>query len=270
MTSINKSELLSLNLEVVNSKNYLSQAKNLYDRAVQKFLLFLGLEENSLLNFIVPEDIPMLKLDGTQVIDLARKNNPAYLSFRYSELESEMKVDKARNDSRLKATVSASYGLNQQSRTITDLYGNMLDQERFDLTLKIPIVDWGVKRNRYNMASREKEAQMFSVRKQEADLEQDILLTVDEYNLQADLVFSAKEAADIAVEVYDLAMRRFLIGEASVNDLIIHPNRKEVALKNYYNELSAYWRLYYKIMQSTLYDFIHERPLYKDILNKGS
>ena len=261
LTSITKSELLSLKLEVVNAKNRLKQARNLFERASKRLLSFLGLDETTIISTVVPEEIPSLEIDAHVLLDKARQYNPEYLSFKYQELEAEKLVEQAKIESRFSASLSASYGLNQRSETFTHVYNDMLDQERFDLTLNIPVVDWGVRKNRYKLSERQKDAKLFALRRQENDLEQNILMTVSEFNLQDEMVESAREAAEIAVEVYNLTMQRFMIGEVNVNDLIIRSNSKDSALNNYYDEINEYWRLFYTIREISMYDFILDKPL---------
>lgn len=261
LTSITKSDLLSLKLEAVNARNRLKQAGNLYERASKRLLSFLGLDETTRLATIVPEELPELEVEALELLEKARKYNPEYLSFEYQQMEAEKLVEQAKIDSRFSATLSASYGLNQRGDTFYEVYNEMLDQERFDLTLNIPIVDWGVRKNRYKLSERQKDAKLFSLRRQENDLEQNIMMTVSEFNLQDEMVKSAKEAADIAVEVFDLTMQRFMIGEANVNDLIIRSNSKDSALNSYYDEINEYWRLFYTIRKISMYDFILDKPL---------
>ncbi len=265
LTSITKSELLSLKLEVVNTRNSMSQARNLYERSSKRLLSFLGLDEEKEFVAIVPEEIPDLEIDGDNLLEKARKHNPDYLSFRYQELEAERQVEQAKINSRFSANLSASYGVNQWSETFNEVYADMLDQQRFDVTINVPLVDWGVRKNKYNLSKRQQDAKLFSLRQQESELEQNIMMTVAEFNLQREMVESAKEAADIAVEVYDLTTQRFILGEATVNDLIIRSNSKDNALNNYYNEINTYWRLFYSIRRISMFDFIQNKPLETNI-----
>ena len=117
----------------------------------------------------------------------------------------------------------------------------MLDQERFDLTLNVPLIDWGIKKSKHNLAQRERDAELFSIKQQERDLEQEIAMTASEFNLQQGMVESAKQAADIAVEIHQIKMQQFLIGEADINDLIIQLDRKDTSLRKYVDELQKYW-----------------------------
>lgn len=266
LTSITKSELLSLKLEVVNTRNSMKQAWNLYERSSKRLLLFLGLNEESKVIAILPKEIPEIEIDADSLLEKARQYNPSYLSFRYQELEAEMQVEQAKINRRFNANLTASYGINQRSETVTEVYDGMLDQERFDITFNIPIVDWGVRGNRYNLSKRQRDAKIFSLSQQENDLEQNIMMTASEFNLQDEMVKSAKEAADIALEVHNLTMQRFILGEVNVNDLIIRSNSKDAALNNYYNEIFEYWRLFYTIRKISMYDFIQNRPLESDLM----
>ena len=255
LASITKGDLLSLKLELINKKNDLKQARINYEKSVNELYIFLDLDKESSIKPVIPGLAPVLNLQANEVLETARENNPDYLEFYQQELEADREVERAKIASRFDASLNASYGLNQRSNQFNRLYNNMLDQERLDVTIEIPIVDWGVKQSRYKLAQKERDAQMFSIQQQVNDLEQDILMTVAEYNLQDDMVISAKEAADIATDVYNISMQRFILGELSVNDLILQSNRKDLALQNFINELQAHWELYYRIQLISLYDF---------------
>ncbi len=261
ITAITKNELLTLRLEVVNSQNNVKQSSNLYDRALARLVAFLGMEANEMPVLGIPEILPQFNVEGDEVFVKAKENNPDYLNLDYQRVEADRNEEKAKIDARFKMNLSASYGLNQRSKEITNLYDDMLNQERLDLSVNIPIVDWGERKNRYNLALRQKEAQVFAIAQREMTLEQDILMTASEFNLQDELVASAREAASIADEVYETSLNRFILGEIGVNDLFIQLNRRESAQRSYLSELERYWSLYYQLRSISLWDWESNAPI---------
>ena len=240
LAAIAKSDLLMLEMELVNSKNNLKAALNRYERAIAEIRGFLDMKEGVYIEIILPEHIYDLQIMPVEVLEKAQQYNPSYLINRQRRLEAERLVEKAKIESRFNANLSASYGLNQRSDHFIGAYSDMLDQERFDLTLNVPLIDWGIKKSKHNLAQRERDAELFSIKQQERDLEQEIAMTVSEFNLQKGMVESAKQAADIAVEIHQIKMQQFLIGEADINDLIIQLDRKDTSLRKYLDEFQKY------------------------------
>ena len=94
-----------------------------------------------------------------------------------------------------------------------------------------------------------------TARQQEQSLEEEVTMTVGDFNIQQRLIRSAEEALDLAVMAYDQTRQRFIIGKADVNSLTLSLNRQQEAQKNYISALQNYWLNYYKIRKLTLFDF---------------
>ena len=262
--SISKSELLSLRLQVVNSQNRMNQSRNNMERTRISLYSFLSVDLQKRLIIKAPESIPNLEVDGRLALEKAKENNPEFLGFRLDELQSNRTVEQAKAASRFNANLSASYGFNQRGESVDEAYQNLLGQQRVNLTLNIPILDWGVRKSQYHMSLREQKAQMMLLQQQKAEFEQELIISISEFNIQKDVVASSREAMDLASEVYETKLRRYLIGESSVNDLIQQADRKDNALMSYYDALEKYWRSFYQIRLVTLYDFVENRNLVKE------
>lgn len=94
-----------------------------------------------------------------------------------------------------------------------------------------------------------------AARQEEISLEEDVMMTVSDFNVQQDLIASASEALDLAELAYDQTRRRFIIGKADISSLTLSLNRQQEAQKNYIQALQNYWFNYYKIRKLTLHDF---------------
>ena len=92
-------------------------------------------------------------------------------------------------------------------------------------------------------------------RQEELSVEEEVIMTVNDFNIQQSLIASAEEALDLAVMAYEQTRQRFIIGKADVNSLTLSLNRQQEAQKNYISALQNYWLNYYKIRKLTLHDF---------------
>jgi outer membrane protein TolC len=92
-----------------------------------------------------------------------------------------------------------------------------------------------------------------------------VVITVNDFNIQQQLVASALEALDLADMAYDRTKQRFIIGKADINSLTLSQSRQQSANTNYIQALQNFWESYYRLRKLTLYDFEFNRPLEIDI-----
>ena len=89
-----------------------------------------------------------------------------------------------------------------------------------------------------------------SARQEELTVEEDVIMTVGDFNIQQNLITSAEEALDLALMAYAETKQRFMIGKADISSLTLSLNRQQEAQRNYISALS-----YFKIRKLTLHDF---------------
>lgn len=255
LSTITKTDLLNLSLEMYNSRDQLSIAKNYLNRARALLLSALSLDSDIIPEIILPEKLPNLKIDPYKALEFCKMNNPDMLNFKQQDLETLKTVDEAKKATRFTANLDASYGINQTSLQFADVYNHPLQQNGVNVTLAVPIVDWGLRRGRYNLALKNREAVLAGFKQSIIDFEQEVLMTVSEFNIQSDLVSSSKQASLFANEAYEMSKAKFLLSQIDVNTLIIQLNRKDASLRAYTEALAKFWKYYYSIRSLTLYDF---------------
>ena len=153
------------------------------------------------------------------------------------------------------ASVNASIGFNQVSSKFKDVYRDPLQQDVVAISISIPLVDWGVRKGKHNIAKSNLSIAQTTAKQTEISVEEDVIMTVGDFNIQQNLISSAEEALDIALMAYQETKQRFLIGKADINSLTLSLNRQQEAQRNYITALQNYWLSYYKIRKLTLHDF---------------
>lgn len=261
IASISREDLLSLKLDLINARNSLDNAQTALKRARMNLYSLLRLSTSIEFELLLPEDLPELELNASRCLELARENNPGFINFEQQRLEAAREVEIARKTSQFSADLNASFGLNQQGNDLQSAYNNPVDQEIVRIGLNIPLVDWGLSKGQYQLAKRNREVVELSLQQAEIDLEQSLVLTVEEFNLQDRLVQSAAEAEEIAQMAYEITRERFLTGNANIVRLSMSQSSSIAAQRNYINALENYWRYFYTIRRMTLYDFVNETQL---------
>ncbi|WP_278968875.1 TolC family protein [Phocaeicola barnesiae] len=255
IAAISQADLLTLKLDKVNARNTLKNAEITRKRAMSALATFLNLDKNTYIEIDLPSRPRYVDIPTDRALLLAKENNPTYLEQRQNVLEAEREVDRTKKESRFNASVNASVGFNQVADNLGAVYRNLLQQDLVSLTVSIPLVDWGVRKGKYNMARNNLNVVKIAARQEEISLEEDVMMTVSDFNVQQDLIASASEALDLAELAYDQTRRRFIIGKADISSLTLSLNRQQEAQKNYIQALQNYWFNYYKIRKLTLHDF---------------
>jgi outer membrane protein TolC len=266
--AIGESVLLTLKLDRINAVNSFRNAEISLKRAMFALTSFLNMDKNTPVRIKLPSYPKSMDISTDKALEEARINNPELLGYKQNILESMQNVDKTGKESMFNASVSASVGYNQVAPSFGDVYRNPLRQEIISLSVSIPLVDWGVRRGRYNMAKNNLNVTEIAARQGEIKIEEDIIMTVGDFNIQKDLIKSAEEALVIADDAYSKTIQRFMIGKADINTLTLSRQRQQEARRNYISALENYWSSYYKIRKLTLYDFEYNMPLSETVESK--
>ena len=262
--TIAENELLQMELSYLNAGTALNEAN--IDLALRKSRLrsFLGFNERVNLQLILPKEVPDMDLDYSRTLAEAKANNPEIINMERQLLEAERQVAEARSQKGLRADLFAQVGLSQFAEELQDAYQNPLNQQRIQVGLQVPLLDWGLGRGRYRMAQSAEEVTKTDVRQSQIDFDENVFLQVMQFNLQDDQVAIASKADTIADLRYEVSKQRFLIGKIDVLDLNVALEEKDVARRGYVQALRNYWDYYYTLRGLTLYDWDKDVKLEED------
>jgi outer membrane protein TolC len=255
IAAITKADLLTLRLDAVNARNTLQNAEIDLKRAMFALASYLNFDKNTSIRLRLPGHPVKRTLSMEEALQHARENNPSFADFQGRILEAEQQVDRTRKEAMFDASLSLSIGFNQVANTLREAYRSPLQQDVVAISVSIPLVDWGVRKGRYNMARNTLSVTQISARQEEVSLEEDLMMTVGDFNVQQQLISSAEEALDLAQMAYAETKQRFIIGKADINSLTLSLNRQQEAERNYVRALRSYQLSYYKIRKLTLHDF---------------
>jgi outer membrane protein TolC len=253
----------------MDANSDLERAETSVRRAQTRLLSFLRMDKSIDVELVPPDRIYPIDIDEQLAIEVARKNNPDILDMELDRLYAERSVEQAKK-SRYSADLSVSMGLNQTSadNSIRKVYQNLENQQRVEVSMNIPIVDWGLSKKRYKLAQSNQEVVLARMEQAEIDFDEDVRRTVEEFNMQKKLVKRAAKADTLAQMMYNVTQRRYMDGEVDIIKLNSAQNRKNEAREDYFERLEEYWEYYYEIREMTLYDFVRNSELsidYSDI-----
>ncbi len=264
IASIGQADLFTLKLDRVNAQNTFQNAEIRLKRAMSALAAYLNIDKNTNIDLRLPDYPKELIVSTDDALMYARRNNPRYLESKQQLLESEQQLDKTKKEAMFNAQIIASVGFNQVAETFRDVYRNPSQQDVVALTLSVPLIDWGVRKGRYNMAKNNLNIARLTARQNEIRLEEEVVMTVGNFTVQQQLIRSAEEAMELSRMAYEQTQERFIIGKADINSLTLSTNRRQEAQRNYIAALKNYWQSYYKLRKLTLYDFEKNKAIEVD------
>lgn len=268
IASISQADLLTLRLDWINAGNTLSNAEIDLKKASFALANYLNMDKQLLLRLQLPEKPRQVTISTQTALDMVRLYNPDYLTNKQSLLEARRNLEQTERSSKLEASLNMSVGFNQVASDFRDSYRNPLEQDVVSVSVKVPLVDWGVRRGKVNMARNQLEVIQLTVLQDELSLEEEVAMTVNDFNIQQNMIKSAEEARVLADLAYEATKDRYLIGKVEISSLSMALSRKETARRNYISALKNYWLSYLKLRKLTLFDFQRNLPLYTDFENK--
>lgn len=258
---IAENDLLQSELALINAQTTLSDARIAYDRALQNLKLALDLPYDAAVEIAPPEEILALEVAPQAAVDQALRNRADVLAMDLQALEAEREVARARRSSSFSANLSASYGLNQTAPVLNDVYTNLLNQQRVNISFQVPLFHWGQGRA-------EREAALASLRQTEQEitlqhktLQQEVYFEALQFDQLQQQVRIAAKADTIATRRFEVAKNRYTIGKIDITDLFNAQREKDNARQSYVQTLRQYWISYYRLRRLTLFDFARRQPL---------
>ena len=261
IASISKAELDILMLQRSLAASTLKSAQLSHQQAVRSLAVWLGMDEHTRLQLVIPTVLPRLNVSASDAIDHASRNNPNYLSMQLKELEAQSDAEQLKRKKGLNASIDASIGLNQMANRFDHAFRNPLVQNQVMVSLTVPIVDHGKKRNAWLAAQSKAETAAHQREEQRRDTELDVTQTVAEVGQRQSMVGDAQRSLQIAEDAYTAMLQRFIRGQANVNDLSLAQQYWQTARINQVTALQNFWNSYFHLRLLTLYDYLKGEPI---------
>jgi len=257
--TIAENDLLQSELGFMNAKNSFESAKLRYERAKENLKIILSLPENEDIKINPPLEAIIFEIDKDFAFQNAMENRPQIIDFEIQKLNAERNLNVAENRNNFQASINAGFGLNQSAGNFDEAYKELLDQETFNLTLTIPIYQWG-------KGSADVEAALINKQSVEEQLvidkkkfELDVKYQINEYIQLQKQVELSKKTYEIADKRFDISSKRFNLGKINMTDFFNAQRDKDNALTAYIKILRDYWVGYYNLRKLTLYDFKEDK-----------
>lgn len=254
-------KLLQVELQLLTSRKDVAQANLQLETARLQLRSYVGLNSDEAFQLGLPEIIPTFQVTVNEALDYAKKNRADYIAFERRRLEADREVAEARGQ-RWQTELTAAYGLNNNGLVMNDIYVNPTEQQQFNLTLSVPVLDWGRNKSRMRTAVANKKFNDFVIAQDEVNFEQAIMTQVRQFEMLRLQIEITKKSDEVATERYNVAQNRYMIGKIDITNLNIALEQKDDAKRSYIQALKDFWTAYYDLRRLTLYDFSSGQLLY--------
>ena len=187
--------MLQLELNKLTEETNRMNARIEMDNCMQELRSYLGIQSDEELKVKVNDHVPDFSVELHEALLLANENSPEIQNMMRRKLESESNVSYARANAGLKADIYLRFGLTQTADKLGSAYKRPLDQQYVSLSVALPILDWGRGKGKVRVARSNRDLVYTQVEQDKTDFELNIRKLVKQFNLQAQRVRIANDAA---------------------------------------------------------------------------
>ena len=252
---VSKDEKLQLEIELNNAKLSVSQAQLGKNRAIANLYTFLGmLAPNSEVTFEIPTQSVKTEINTEDLLNAYLKNRPEILQYQIQLEENKSDYAQTKANFGFQANLLASVGLARGSDLISEIYTDPFDEQQINLSVQIPILDWGKKK----AALAQIKVQQKNLNQQFEQLELEIRNSIIQFvlvnqSLQNEILL-LKEIMKKAEERFDISNERYVLGNLDITNLTLAQREKDQSKRNYINSLKTFWTSYYQLRALSGFD----------------
>ncbi|MEG1586040.1 MAG: TolC family protein [Bacteroidales bacterium] len=259
--TLNKSELLQLELSLMNAELAVSNSKVNLEVALFSFKSYLGISERMFFELQPPMSVPEVSMEYDFVLNKALENSSHLITLEFDRLNALKSVAQAKAGRGIQVELNANLGLSKTDDDLINVYQQLKDREVIGLSVTMPIYDWGMSRGRVKIAEAEARLVQTEQEQQVVKFQQDIRIKVIQFNNQAAQCRISAKALEIAGQRYGITKERFQNGGITVTDLNTAQKELDGASEQYINQLNTFWNAYFELRKLSLYDFISQKDI---------
>ncbi len=237
-------KVLQLEILQMTSEQQLEQAKS--DKKQKLLLLRNLIKSTDTSNTILPlpENLPTLPVNKNEVIEEAKKQLPAYLSFQRKNLEAKSGIDAARLKDK-QINLVASYGLTNTASYIGDIYQNPKDQQRFSIGFNVPISSFGKRKSTILLSKLQADRAELENKDEESRLLAELTNLVDRHPLLQRNLLASEHIDTLTQRRFAITNRLYQSGKASLLELQASQVARNNSRKNYISALRQFWEAWF-------------------------
>jgi outer membrane protein len=258
---IGENDLLQSELATLRARTALDGARLERDRAEAQLKRLIDYRGPARLTVAQPADAPAFEADTARAVAAALRNASQIENYDLQRVQARRRLAAARLNNGPGATVTASAGLNQTADAFGNSYRSPLGSQAFQLSVAMPIVQWGAGHAEVEAARAEGDRVESASRASREQIMENAHFTALQLAQSRRQLLIAAKADTVAAKRFEVAKNRYVIGKIDIGALYIAQSEKDQARLSYVQSLSGFWGSYYRLRRVTLYDFAADREI---------
>lgn len=249
-------ELYQAEVNLASSKSTVSNKQVMLENSKDQFKIQVGMDLDQDFMAMANVEVVPLFVDINQAVDYAMGNR---MEIRQREIDiekSQFALIRTKNETNdFNGSVSGSFGLSGVNKQFGSIYDYPTQEPRFAISLKLPIYDWGKRKNLMD-------ADKASIAINEIDLDEmkrDIVINVRKVYRSLDNIKNQIEIAKLNVKnsqlTYDINLERYKNSDITGMDLNLFQNQLSNKKMDLTTSLIDYKIELLNLKIQTLYDF---------------
>lgn len=247
-----KSDRLQLDMQYKNAQLNAAQAELQLQNTLMSLFSYLGEKiEGTAPELARPSAIPVKTVPLEEAVQKAFELLPQLITLERNALESQALKAQTKAELGPQATLVASIGFARGSQSLPEVYTQPYEEQQVRLSLNMPLVDWGRKKN--SMLAVQQGIERIEMQKQQTrlDLETNVRQLFKQFEQAQEQLTLLRAIQDNAEERFNISNERYVLGDISLTDLFIAQRDKDQSQRDYILGLRNYWVTYYQLNKLT-------------------
>ena len=259
---VSQDEKLQLEIELQNAKLSEAQASLQKDRAIADLYVFMNKPQpREEVNCVAPKNLKTVMISDSELIENAKLNHPMVIAYLRSIKEAEKSLSQAKAENGFTADLNASVGFARGADDFKGVYQDPIQEQRFNLSVQVPILDWGRRSASIRLAEIDQELVENQFQIESRDLENTIRQELNFFNQLSQEIDLLKGILDNSQKRAEISNERYILGNIDITNLTLAQRERDQAQKNYIQTLSAHWLSYYRLRLLTGYDILKNQTI---------
>ncbi|MBN2166019.1 MAG: TolC family protein [Marinilabiliaceae bacterium] len=250
-----KAELLQAEIDMLSSKSSLYNNEVSFQNDKDQFKQLLGLD--------LDDDVVVLAEVSVSPVDVDLKSALNYgLANRMELRQREIEIEEGQFDlittnalNEFKGNISLAVGLTGDNKELPNIYDETLNTQDVQVTLEIPIFDWGEKKARLRAVKAAQEARELNYNDEKVSISLTLRQVYRSLNNLLNQIEIARKNQENAQLNYDINLEKYKNGDLTSMDLNLVQNQLTQNKKSLTDALIQYKLELLNLKIQTLYDF---------------
>ncbi len=216
---IAEDEALKLEVDLATSKNELLDAERTFENSKNNFKFLIGLDLDEDIDIVAKLDYKPINIDAQTAISNALEKRTDLLNYADDKRLRELTIDETDAKHRIKANITAKYGINKNAQLFENIFRNYEDNRSVKMTISVPILDWGKNRREVEAAKANLKLAEERFINSKKSIRNEIVSAINKLNSAKSRVEVLSKSVKVAEKGYQISIERFKAGKITSFEL---------------------------------------------------